>query len=67
MLRPQPLLHKYYTARQVCAKHNIWPLALLVKPFHIVFFTQHGVPDWLDVVYSANQQFVATVMRVSVP
>ncbi len=67
MLRSQPLLQKYYTATQLCAKPNIRRLpAENMQPI-VVSFTQQWAGSGLDDVYSANQQFVATVIRVSVP
>ena len=67
MLRAQPLLHKYYTAQHWCAKYNIRRLLPATTQLSGVFFPQQGVVQGLDVVYWANQQFVATVIRVPVP
>ena len=67
MLRSQPLLQKYYTAQHSCAKPNIRSLPAQNMQWVVVSFTQQRAVSGLDDVYSANQQLVATVIRVSAP
>ncbi len=64
---PEPLLRKYYTAQYLCAKDNTGPKSATTRHFRLCLLRNTGGLRGVDVVYWANQQLVATVIRRSAP